>query len=151
MVVTKERALHSLFMMVFFACLGVTTEVIFTAAASVVNNEPLCGNSLYSLAGKSYVWMIFIYALIPWAGHLVVPRVERFPFYIRLALYVSIIYLVEFLSGYLLRQITGKCPWEYHDGLNFMGLIRLDYLPAWLLFCWILERLYIFINNKVIQ
>jgi uncharacterized membrane protein len=137
--------------MIFFASLGVTTEVIFTAFSDLLNNEPLCGTARFSLAGSSYVWMVFIYALIPLFGHFIYERIKHYPLLSRLLLYLALVYLIEFTSGFLLQQLTGRCPWQYTSGWHIMGLIRLDYAPAWLVFCFILERLYIFINKKVIQ
>jgi hypothetical protein len=148
---SKHRRGHTIFMIVFFACLGITVEVFFTAFMSVVNHEPLGNKPLIALAGHSYVWMAFIYGLIPILGVLFFDKIKLRPVWIRLLLYVLIIYMVEFTSGYILQLTTGRCPWYYSSGLNIMGLIRLDYFPAWLLFAWIVEKLYIFINNKVIQ
>ncbi len=148
---SKHRRGHTFFMMLFFAALGVTTEVVFTALTDFINNQPLCGKGRYVLAGHTYVWMIFIYAAIPIIGHYVIERVLRYPLLLRLLFYTLLVYLVEFSSGFVLQQLTGRCPWQYTSGWHIMGLIRLDYAPAWMLFCWIVERLYIFINKKVIQ
>lgn len=148
---SKPRRGHTFFMMIFFACLGVTTEVIFTGITDAINNTPLCGSPVMALAGKSYVWMIFIYAAIPLLGHYLHHHVEKYHVILRLLFYVALVYAIEFTSGLLLQKITGRCPWQYTEGWHVMGLIRLDYFPAWLLFCWILERLYLFINKRVVQ
>lgn len=103
------------------------------------------------MAGMTYVWMAFIYAIIPILGVLFYDKVKNIPFWLRLPMYVCIIYLVEFTSGYILKLITGSCPWEYKTGWQIMGLIRLDYFPAWLFFAWMIERLYVFVNARVIR
>lgn len=147
----KYRRAHTFFMIQVFICLGISTEVVFTAFMSLINQSPLCDKPLVALAGYSYVWMAFIYGLIPILGVLYYDKVKHLPAWVRLPMYVLIIYIVEFTSGYILRLTIGNCPWNYTSGLNVMGLIRLDYFPAWLLFAFIVERLYLFINTKVVR
>ena len=148
---SQQRRAHTFFMIVVFACLGVTTEVVFTSISDFINNEPMCGKARWSLAGHSYLWMILVYGMIPVFAHFIHRLVQHLPIWQRLALYVGLIYTVEFTSGFLLEQFTGRCPWHYTTGFHIMGLIRLDYLPAWLLFCFIVEQLYVFINKRVVQ
>lgn len=134
----------------FFICLGVTTEVIFVAISNLITSEPLCGSSPVALAGKSYIWMCPIYALIPLFGKILLPKVGHYHFAIRLTIYVLCIYSVEFLTGYFLRTLTGSCPWEYQTGWHIMGLIRLDYLPLWAIFCFCVERLYLLLDKHLV-
>ena len=138
-------------MIVGFACFGITVEVFFTAFSALFTQTPLCGKPLGAMAGTSYVWMAFIYGLIPVFGILLHDKAKPITFWLRLPLYVLIIYIVEFSSGYLLQVITGSCPWHYAGGWNVMGLIRLDYFPAWLVFVWLTEQIYIFMNTRVIK
>ena len=40
-------------------------------------------------------------------------------------------YLVEFLSGSILKQFS-MCPWDYSGAaFQYRGIIRLDYAPLW--------------------
>lgn len=148
---SKHRRGHTFFMIIFFVCLGITTEVFFTAFMALLNNEPFCNKPLISMTGHTYVWMAFIYGLIPILGLLFHHNVVHWKIWFRLPFYVVLLYFVEFCSGYILRALTGSCPWEYKDGWNIMGLIQLQFIPAWLFFTWMVERLYIFINNRVVQ
>lgn len=148
---SKHRRGHTFFMIVFFVCLGMTTEVFFTAFVALFTGEPVNGKPLIAMAGTTYVWMAFIYALIPILGFLFYDKIKHLAIYYRVLIYVSLIYLVEFTSGYLLQLTTGYCPWEYKTGWHIMGLIRLDFFPAWACFTIMVERLYVFINSKVIQ
>jgi hypothetical protein len=148
---SKHQRAHTFFMILVFVCMGMTTEIFFTAFTALFTNTPLCDKPIMAMAGVTYVWMAFIYALIPILGVLFYDKVKHYPIWMRLPLYVVIIYVVEFTSGYLLQCITGRCPWHYTSGLNILGLIRLDYFPAWMLFSWLVERLYVFMNNKVIR
>jgi len=138
-------------MMLVFVCIGLTSEVVFTALTDFFNHTPLCGKPAIALAGHTYVWMMFIYAPIPLLGYFFYERVAKYPVFVRLVMYVVVIYIFEFTSGLLLRTCTGSCPWEYTTGVHIMGLIRLDYFPAWLFFSWLVERLYVFMNERVIQ
>jgi hypothetical protein len=136
-----------LFTYLFFICLGCTTEIVFTAFSNLYLNEPFCNEPLWSLTGKTYVWMMPIYAIIPLGMSIVYPLVKHLPLFVRLSIYVFCIYVIEFVAGFGLAQITGKCPWEYTAGWHFMGYIRLDYFPAWLLFVYIVETLFIFLQK----
>ena len=50
---------------------------------------------------------------------------------VRGSVYMTLIFATEYATGRLLRKL-GVCPWDYSDApLNFDGLIRLDYAPAW--------------------
>jgi hypothetical protein len=148
---SKHRRGHTFFMILFFVCLGMTCEVFFTAFTALFTGTPINDKPLIALAGITYVWMAFIYALIPILGVLFYDKVKHIPFYFRLPMYVLIIYVIEFTSGYILKVTTGSCPWNYTTGWQIMGLIRLDYFPAWLAFAWMVERLYVLINRRVIQ
>ena len=61
------------------------------------------------------------------------------------------IYIVECSTGFLLEQITGKCPWEYTSGWHLLGYIRLDYFPSWLAFAFIIESLYLYLESKLLD
>ena len=148
---SASRRVHTLFMMLTFAAFGVSTEVVFTAFTSLITQEPMCDKPLASMAGRSYVWMLFIYGAIPLFAFYIYNRVKHLHVLVRLFLYVLIVYVVEFTTGYILQLATGKCPWQYTSGWHVMGLIRLDYFPAWAIFCWLVERLYVFVNNRMVQ
>lgn len=148
---SKNRRGHTFFLILFFVCLGMATEVVFTAIYAIVVNKPVDGKPLMALAGMTYVWMAFLYALIPIIGILFYDKVKHIPLYWRLPMYVLIIYFVEFTAGAFLQLTTGSCPWHYKEGWHIMGLIRLDYFPAWALFAWMVERLYVYIDGKVIK
>lgn len=148
---SKHRRGHTFFMILFFVCLGMTSEVFFTAFTALFTGNPINNKPLAAMAGTTYVWMAFIYALIPILGILFHHNVAHWKVWYRLPFYVILLYFVEFTSGYLLKLITGSCPWEYKSGWHIMGLVQLQFFPAWLLFTWMVERLYIFINNRVIK
>ncbi|WP_052594077.1 hypothetical protein [Aureispira sp. CCB-QB1] len=138
-----------LFLCLFFACFGVTTEVIFVAISNLINQTPYCNEPLWSLTGKTYVWMLPIYALIPLIAEPIVTKTKSWHLLLRLIFYTTLILSIEFISGFALEQLTGKCPWEYTTGWHFMGYIRLDYIPAWMFFSFLIEYLYRFIDKNL--
>lgn len=56
-------------------------------------------------------------------------------------IYTAAIFLMEYLSGSLLKKHQ-MCPWDYsHAGTNIKGIIRLDYAPLWFLTGLLFERI----------
>jgi len=135
------------FLILFFACFGVTIEVIFVATANVLDNTPILGKSIWTLAGYSYIWMMPIYALIPLIGGVVIQKISSRPYLLRLLIYTTIILTIEFIAGGILEFFTGNCPWKYTSGWHLCGWARLDYAPAWMLFAGIIEYLYLFMSK----
>jgi uncharacterized membrane protein len=130
-----------------FACIGITTEIFFTAISSVVesmlNNEPIS----WRLLGFSYIWMFPIYGLIAFLAPIVFGLLSKYPLILRLFLAAIVIFCVEFITGFLLDQLTGSCPWEYKHGYHVMGYIQLEYLPAWMLFVFMIEKIYKYLDR----
>lgn len=96
--------------------------------------------------GYSYVWMLPIYALIPLFLQFLYPRLSPHLLPVRLGVYVALLLAVEYATGWLLRAVTGACPWEHnYRGKRWAihGLIRLDFIPTWALACYIFERIYV--------
>jgi uncharacterized membrane protein len=57
--------------------------------------------------------------------------------------YLLGIWLVEFSVGWLLRKLTGKCPWDYSNFPgNIRGIITLEYAPVWFIFGLGFERVH---------
>lgn len=132
-----------------FACIGITTEVIFTSLSAVVNTLLNDTAIDWALGGKTYLWMFFIYACIPLIMRVFEPLVHKYNTLIRALIGVAIIYVVEFSTGFLLEIITGACPWKYTEGMHIMGLIRLDYFPAWFVFSLIVISVYQMLDKRL--
>lgn len=130
-----------------FACLGITSEIIFTAFSKFFESG-YSNPDLIKLQGHTYVWMIFIYGaasfLIPWFYQ----KIKSNPIFIRLLLYALGIFIIEYISGFLLQTFTGTCPWKYTTGWHISGFIRLDYLPFWMFFGFILEKFSLELNRN---
>ena len=126
------RPLPALFRFYFYGIQGFCDEIVFTSLLHFYQS----GN--WALKGDSAISSFFIYGTICFF-------VERlyvwlyysygFAWYLRMPLYMCILYSWEFTTGFILRQFNA-CPWDYsHYTYNFMGLITLEYAPGWLILC----------------
>ncbi|MCB0510174.1 MAG: hypothetical protein H6579_10025 [Chitinophagales bacterium] len=138
-----------LILSLLFACIGITTEVIFTSISAVVRTFFDDSAIDWALGGKTYLWMFFIYASIPFIMRAFEPLVHKYNTFVRAIIGVAIIYLVEFTTGFLLEITTGACPWKYTEGMHIMGYIRLDYFPAWLVFSLIVISVYQMLDKRL--
>jgi len=111
----------------FFLCglMGWCLEIFWTGLGSLRRRQP-------KLIGHSSFWMFPIYGLASLFGPL--SRIlKNVNIWIRGSLYALCIFLVEFISGSLLKKYN-LCPWDYSKArLNYKGVIRLDFFPLWFL------------------
>jgi uncharacterized membrane protein len=111
-----------------FGVMGWVVEVFFTGSAAAVFQRDR------SATATTYLWMHPIYGMGMLGLDQLGARLSALPWLERAAVYVAVIYLVEFATGALLRRVLGRCPWDYGTrGLSVRGLVRLDYAPAWYL------------------
>lgn len=126
-----------------------TVEIFFTATKVAVA-QLLSKESLdWSLQGETYIWMFFIYACIPILFRLLYGLVDKLHVFYQAVIVVLIIFIVEFITGFALDMLLGKCPWEYTEGLHVMGYIRLDYAPFWFVFAVFVIGLYKILVRKI--
>lgn len=111
-----------------YGLLGWCLEILFTGVSNALWQRDR------SATGKTYLWMLPIYGL----GGLALEALHHglaaahAGWFVRGLAYLAAIYAFEFTSGWLLRHLVGRCPWDYTGrGVNVRGLIRLDYAPAW--------------------
>jgi uncharacterized membrane protein len=126
--------------MILFGCVGVALEVVFTALTAPAEKRSI------RLLGYSYIWMLPIYATTPVLLNFLYPRLIPIWLPARLAVYVVVLFFVEYISGWILRTTTGTCPWEAgYRGHRWAihGLVRLDFAPSWAVAAFILEKIYI--------
>lgn len=116
-----------------YGFMGWAMEVVFTGASSALLEKDR------SATAKTYLWMHPIYGgamlLMEWMSR----KLAHVHPAVRPLAYLPVIYGAEYVSGWGLRRILGKCPWHYSRGLHLHGLIRLDYAPAWLLAGYLFE------------
>jgi len=104
---------------------GWCIEVFFTSLCAA-------GKKDKKLIGQSSAWMFPIYGLASVIGD-IYPKIAKWPKLVRAFLYGISIMIVEYISGSLLTKLD-VCPWNY-EGCRYSvnGLIRLDFLPLWMM------------------
>jgi uncharacterized membrane protein len=120
--------------------LGLSTEIFFTAAVAFYHSVKDHTSIDWGFKGQSYIWMFFIYGVGAILFPLVHKHLKGFQLILRIFLIALGIFVVEFITGFILDKVTGHCPWQYTNRWNIMGYIRLDYLPAWMGFGYLIER-----------
>lgn len=139
---------------VVYGLIGWCCEIVWTASYDLVTGTarapgdapgrvPLSTAGRLRLAGRTYLWMLFIYgggALVFEPAH---EAVRHLPLVARGAVYAAGCFAVEYVAGFLLKRATGACPWDYsYARTSVHGYIRLDYTPAWFVFGLFLERVH---------
>lgn len=119
---------------VIYGLLGWNIEILWTGLSSVLKGD-------YNLIGHTSVWMFFIYATAGILFEKVFKRISHFNWAIRGLIWTTLIFLIEFISGAILRMF-GVVAWYYTCPLAIYGLIRLDYAPLWFVVGLLFERIY---------
>ncbi len=124
-----------------FGIAGMLGELLFTA---------LIGLLFYknkTLKGHTYLYMLPIYGLGALLYHPAYFLAQNSFIVSRGLFYMLIIFIVEYLTGYLLKKAIDSCPWDYSEsgGYHLHGLIRLDYAPIWFFVGLVGERLYLYL------
>ena len=92
------------------------------------------------LMGNSSLWMFPIYGSAAFLTP-VMRRMKDASFLMRGLVYMSCIFLGEYVSGILLKR-QDLCPWDYRKSpFNIQSVIRLDYAPVWFLVGLFFERI----------
>jgi len=132
-----------------FACVGITTEVIFTSLSTFTQSLLEMSPINWSLSGKTYTWMFFLYASIPFFFKIFYPLVEKYSILGKAIITVIGIYIIEFFSAAFLQLVLGKCPWKYTEGIHVFGFIRLDYFPFWFVFALLIIYVYQILDKRL--
>jgi uncharacterized membrane protein len=116
------------FSFLVYGMVGWATEIVWTALG-----RQLSGHGDWSLEGHTYLWMFPLYGSLSILFVPVHAAVAVWPWWMRGIVYATGLMLAEYGSGWLLRRITGRCPWDYTGRCrhHLHGLVRLDYAPAW--------------------
>jgi uncharacterized membrane protein len=126
--------------LLIYGMVGCCFEIIFTGIKHMLHS----GGKDWSFTAKSYIWMLPIYGLAVFLFEPLHNAIREFAWPLRGLIYVGGIYIVEFGTGWILRKLTGRCPWDYstRSRYHYHGLIRWDYAPIWFLFSFGLELLH---------
>jgi len=134
-----------------FILIGITLEIFWTSKLnSLKTKNP-------RLKGESYLWMFLIYALVPFIYIFILSNFQETNIFVRGILYMVGFYLLEFISGFLIRKSVGVSPWDYKGysikifgkkyQSNLLGLVCLQYAPIWYLYGVIGELYFNFLMN----
>jgi len=119
---------------IIYGALGCLMEVLWTGLCSLRTRD-------FKLSSTTSLWMFFIYGMIAFLGP-VFRIAAPFPLLLRGLLYAVLIFSGEFLTGSVLKRMA-VCPWDYSaTKYHVRGLIRLDYLPAWVVAGLVFEWVY---------
>lgn len=110
-----------------YGCTGWVLEVLFTGAGSALKRDR-------SATARTYLWMHPIYGGTALALEEVSARLKPLPRPLRALAYTALIFAAEYGTGWVLKRLLGRCPWDYSPHpFSVHGFIRLDYAPAWYL------------------
>lgn len=111
---------------VLYGLLGWCGEIVFTA---LPRSWPID----WQLKGHTSLWMFPIYGLIAPLYEPVHDALRAWPWPARGLVYMAGFIAVEFVAGWLLARLLGRCPWDYTGKTRWhlRGLTRLDYAPIW--------------------
>ncbi len=126
---------------IIYGFVGWIFEIAFTGAGSLLRG-------MISLTGYTYLWMFPIYGM----AVLMEPihdRIRSAPWPVRGIIWVSLIFFIEYISGWMLNNVIGLCPWDYTGASPYVvdGFIRLDFLPFWFTAGLIFERIHDFLDS----
>lgn len=106
-----------------YGCAGLLIEVFFTGIHSLWTRN-------WRATSQTYLWMLPLYGF----GGVLFEAVyaSHWPRLLLALLYTVMIYTLEFFSGWALKKLLGRCPWDYGAGkYTPMGLVHLGYAPLW--------------------
>lgn len=112
---------------------GWCIEVAFTSVGAL-------GKKDKKLMGQTSAWMFPIYGMAAGIG-VIAPKISHWPVLGRGLLYGTAIMTAEYITGSILSAFD-VCPWSYEgDKYAINGLVRLDYLPFWIVAGLLYEKL----------
>ena len=136
------------FRVLFYACLAVTAEVVFTAVCARVglrltsDLDDAPARRSWRLKGHSFVWMLPIYGFGLLGFEYVHDMLRAAPWLVRGVTYVATLFAVEFASGALLMRLTGGRVWRWIGPGAIRGHVHLAMAPVWLAATLALEPLH---------
>ncbi len=125
---------------VIYGLFGWCVEIVWTALRSTLDGS----QRGWRLAGTTYLWMFPIYGLLAPLFEPLHDAIRGWVWPARALCYGVGFLAVEYASGWLLRRLTGACPWDYGERTRWQlhGLIRFDYAPLWALLGLAIEPLH---------
>ena len=124
-----------------FIFIGITLEVVATSIMDFIKyRDP-------RLKGETYLWMLPIYAVVPYIYLFVTSTFNDFGWIVKGFIYMIAFYLLELVAGLIIKAIVGVSPWNYKDyRFHFKEVICLEYAPVWFIYGVVGERYYEFLT-----
>lgn len=120
---------------IIYGLLGWLVEIFWTGLGSLLNGD-------VRLTAKTYLWMFPIYGLAI-LFEPVHDAIRPMTVWVRGTIWMLLCFAMEYISGWILRDIIGTVPWDYSQAFfNIHGLIRLDYAPAWFVAGLLFEKIH---------
>ena len=108
---------------IIYGLLGWNIEIIWTGFCALVSGD-------FNMIGHTSIWMFVIYGTAGAFFEKVHTRIRNRRWFERGAVWMYLIFAVEFISGGILK-IIGITAWSYTGTFAVAQLIRLDYAPLW--------------------
>lgn len=144
---------------ILYGFLGFIFEVFFTAVSDLISPQFLCSWNVHTqnhitntrpdwrakrdvrLVGYSFLWMFPVYGLLVFLEP-VSYLIQNWPWFLRGLFYGVSFSSVEALTGWLIKKISGRCPWDYsYHRLSIAGYTRYDFVLVWFITGLFLEAL----------
>lgn len=112
--------------LLIYGTLGWICEILWTGFGALLR-----GN--WQLPGFTYLWMFFIYGFAALLFEPLHRLIKNLPIIVRGLIWMTAIFIVEYLTGWFLDGLLGRCPWDYSSSTPYHlnGYIRFDYAPVW--------------------
>ena len=134
--------------LLFYACLGVAAEVVFTAVCARLGivltadlDEPEARTG-WRLKGHSFVWMLPIYGVGLLGFEIAHDLLRTAPWLVRGLAYVAVLYAIELGASLVLVRLTGDHVWRWVGTGSIGGHVHLAMAPLWLAAALALEPLH---------
>lgn len=130
---------------VIYGLLGMLLEVFWTGMHSLLSGD-------LNLVSNTSIWMFFIYGFAVFLEP-IHNKIRRRNIVIRGLTWTILIFSIEFISGFILEQIIGSCPWDYRNSTRntLKGYIRFDYFPVWFVVGIFFEKTHDFLSEKIMK
>ncbi|MDO8493848.1 MAG: hypothetical protein Q7S68_00730, partial [Deltaproteobacteria bacterium] len=109
----------------FYICAGLLAEVLFTGIADLIAPQFLhswkaknidytstSGRRDPRAMGYTFLWMIPIYGLLIFIEPTSILLAD-WPLWLRGFVYLGGFWIAEYVTGFLIKNLTGYCPWDY--------------------------------------
>lgn len=120
---------------VIYGFAGLLMEVFWNGTWDLISGD-------MDIMGYTSLWMFPVYGsaiLLEYIHN----YIRHLPTLLRGGIYTILIFITEFITGWIFRNVIGVSPWDYSGSpFSIYGLIRLDFAPAWFVAGLLFEKLH---------